>query len=945
MLKDTRKIAAILAADVVDYSRLMGADEEGTLAALTARRSIFDELVKQYDGREFGSVGDSLMAEFSSAVNAVRCAQAIQDRIAAVNAPLPAERRMALRIGINLGDVIEQGGALFGDGVNVAARLQSLASPGGVLISGAVHEHVRGKLTASFSFVGERQVKNIAEPVRVYEVSAPVAASLTQRIGSLLRRRVVIAGAIYVLAAGLLVWVLTRFPGTSGSASWLVPALITLLAAGFVPAMTVAWQSDARHRMAPWIGYGAGALGTALCCTIVWFAWTGYLDGQAKAAIARSPVKAQPVVAVAAFQNLTGDPKLGWLSEGIASLVRDGLAESSHLVVVSPTRWHAVLRNQANGAAVGPDAFASAQRAGIDYVVSGEFLSGPDGLVLTARVSDLAAGVEIAPDRADKLTPQTLLGEAGRLVMMTKRGLNVPHTENVASFSADFAVNNIGAYETYLAGIEYFLKFDYRSAERAFRSALDLAPQFHMARYRLAYVQVASGDTEAGLATLDGIPADAALTRRERLYVDGAHALFARDAARAKEIYRGMLKEFPFDVEARWFLAQAYDLAFEDDDAIKELKRLLDQEPENDYVWSYLGETYLRLGDYDLSRQALAQYLKTKPHDPYGFTVLGQLDQLTGNTSGAADNLKHALELEPGFATARIELARTQVLRGVLDDAEHLLRSLAADRDVPAAVRIDAAFDLSGILRAQGRFADSLRPLEDLQALIEKEYVREAMALSERGVAQAELGRFSEAGRLIALAVKESPGVPTRYLFARASTMLMRGDAAGVRAVAAEIRNQKIPQDSPQDAVVVQEAATRAAAYLDGMADLVSGNAAKAVEALSHVATLPGYQYSIYKLGLARALLADQKPSQALEQARAAAAERDPGDIRLDLELDRSRAMLLEAETLAAMGQMSAATSRARDFLQRWRSADSRQAERVRAERLARAPATASSKS
>jgi hypothetical protein len=129
------------------------------------------------------------------------------------------------------------------------------------------------------------------------------------------------------------------------------------------------------------------------------------------------------------------------------------------------------------------------------------------------------------------------------------------------------------------------------------------------------------------------------------------------------------------------------------------------------------------------------------------------------------------------------------------------------------------------------------------------------------------------------------------------------------------------------------------------MADLVSGNAAKAVEALSHVATLPGYQYSIYKLGLARALLADQKPSQALEQARAAAAERDPGDIRLDLELDRSRAMLLEAETLAAMGQMSAATSRARDFLQRWRSADSRQAERVRAERLARAPATASSKS
>jgi tetratricopeptide (TPR) repeat protein len=844
---------------------------------------------------------------------------------------------MELRIGINLGDVIEQGGALFGDAVNLAARLQALAPPGGVLISAALHEQVRNKLSASFSFIGERQVKNIAEPVRVYSVSAPAAASLGRRIAALLQRRVVIAAAIYIATAGLLVWVLTRFPGSTGSASWLVPALITLLAAGFVPAMTATWRSDRRHRTAPWIAYGSGVLATAACCAIVWFAWTAYFDGRTPADIRRSAAKAQPVVAVAAFQNLTGDPKLAWLSEGIASLVRDGLAESSHLVVVSPTRWHAVLRNQPSGTAVGPDVLASAGRAGIDYVVSGEFLSGPDGLVLTARVSDVAAGVEIAPDRADKLTPQTLLGEAGRLVMMTKRGLNVPHTESVASFSADFAVNNIGAYEAYLAGIEYFLKFDYRAAERSFRSALELAPQFHMARYRLAHVLVASGDTEGGLATLDAIPKDAPLTRRERLYVDGAHALFERDAARAKEIYGTMLKEFPFDVEARWFLAQACDLAFEDDEAIVELKRLLEQEPENDYVWSYLGETYLRLGEYDLSRQALAQYLKTKPGDPYGFTVLGQLDQLTGNLSGAAGNLKRALELEPAFATARIELARTQVLRGMWDEGEKLLLSLVADGDVPAAVRIDAAFDLSGVLRGEGRFADSIEPLEDLAAAIEKEYVREAMALSERGVAQAELGRASESARLIALAIKRSPGVPTRYLFARAATLMTPGDAAGVRAVAAQIRSQKIPQDSPQDAQVVEEAAARAAAYLDGMADLVAGNASRAAQTLARAVSLPGYQYSIYKLGLARALLAAGKPAEALDLARAAATERDPGDLRLDLELDRSRAILLEAEILAAMGKASEAAARAREFLRRWRVTDPGQRDRVRAERLIKA--------
>jgi adenylate cyclase len=165
-----RKIAAILAADVVGYSRLMGADEPATLDALKIRRVLFERLVTDFDGREFGSVGDSLMAQFPSAVNAVRCAQAIQAAVAEENGSLAPERRMQLRIGINLGDVIEENGALFGDGVNVAARLQSLAEPGGILISGAVHEQVRKKLPASFRFTGARHVKNIADPVPTYEV-------------------------------------------------------------------------------------------------------------------------------------------------------------------------------------------------------------------------------------------------------------------------------------------------------------------------------------------------------------------------------------------------------------------------------------------------------------------------------------------------------------------------------------------------------------------------------------------------------------------------------------------------------------------------------------------------------------------------------------------------------------------------------------------------------
>src|SRR5688572_8598841 len=119
MLKDTRKIAAILAADVVGYARLMGADEKSALDDLKIRRTIFDAQVKEFEGREFGSVGDSLMAEFPSAVNAVLCAQAIQQRIGEQNRALPAAKQMLLRIGVNLGDVIEENGNVFGDAVNV----------------------------------------------------------------------------------------------------------------------------------------------------------------------------------------------------------------------------------------------------------------------------------------------------------------------------------------------------------------------------------------------------------------------------------------------------------------------------------------------------------------------------------------------------------------------------------------------------------------------------------------------------------------------------------------------------------------------------------------------------------------------------------------------------------------------------------------------------------
>jgi len=176
-MSQTRRLAAILSADVAGYSRLMGADEEGTLERLKAlRRELLDPTIAEYHGRIVKTTGDGLLVEFASVVDAVRCAVAVQQAMPERNTGSGADNRIELRIGINLGDVIVEGDDLYGDGVNIAARIEALADAGGVFVSNTVHDHVRDRLPFVFEDLGEQQVKNIARPVRVYRVRDLVAA-------------------------------------------------------------------------------------------------------------------------------------------------------------------------------------------------------------------------------------------------------------------------------------------------------------------------------------------------------------------------------------------------------------------------------------------------------------------------------------------------------------------------------------------------------------------------------------------------------------------------------------------------------------------------------------------------------------------------------------------------------------------------------------------------
>ncbi|MCA1999445.1 MAG: adenylate/guanylate cyclase domain-containing protein, partial [Hyphomicrobiales bacterium] len=175
-----RKITAILAADIAEYTRLIAEDEEETLARLEAWRQVFDDFIHKAGGRIFNTAGDGVMCEFASAVEATRAAIDIQESLRTRNLAYPSSRQMHFRIGISIGDVVERDGDLLGDGVNVAARLQAMAEPGGICVSRNVQEAVQNKISVPFRDLGEREVKNLPHPVHAYRVEINPRARIAQ---------------------------------------------------------------------------------------------------------------------------------------------------------------------------------------------------------------------------------------------------------------------------------------------------------------------------------------------------------------------------------------------------------------------------------------------------------------------------------------------------------------------------------------------------------------------------------------------------------------------------------------------------------------------------------------------------------------------------------------------------------------------------------------------
>lgn len=207
-----RKLTSIFSADAVSYSRLMGDDETATVKTVTSYRNIISSLIKQHNGSVIDSPGDNLLAEFVSVVDAVQCAVAVQKELEARNDELPENRRMLFRIGINLGDVIQEDGRIYGDGVNIAARLEGLAEPGGICISKTAFDHIESKLPFGYDFIGDQTVKNIAKPVGAYRVlmepRVTISGKPLDKKPATIRRMPVLVVAVVILAiaVGIGIW-------------------------------------------------------------------------------------------------------------------------------------------------------------------------------------------------------------------------------------------------------------------------------------------------------------------------------------------------------------------------------------------------------------------------------------------------------------------------------------------------------------------------------------------------------------------------------------------------------------------------------------------------------------------------------------------------------------------------------------------------------------------
>ncbi|MCA1375316.1 adenylate/guanylate cyclase domain-containing protein [Bradyrhizobium sp. NBAIM03] len=574
-----RHLAAIFAADVAGYSRLVGLDELGTLKGLASAREVMDTLIEEHGGRIANTAGDSVLAEFPSAVDAVQCGVAVQGRLLEMGREIARDRRVQFRIGIHVGDVVARGRDLLGDGVNVGARLQEVAEPGGVCISGAVYEQVHKALPFSFKNLGLKKLKNIDRAVQAYAVSS-------ESLGS---ARTGFADP-------------TAHDGASQRARSIALAAIAVASLVLASAGGAVWWMGAQQR------------------------------GGVQNAGDSTPVRSdKPSVAVLPFSNLSDDKAQEYFSDGITDDVINELSKVAGLFVVARNSTF-TFKNTA------VDVRKAAADLGVRYVVEGSVRRAADRIRINVRLVDAASGGQLWADRYEGAMGD-VFGLQDEIAGKITRTLAVQLTSKEQGQIATKRTENPVAYDEFLKGWNRYLQQNPKAAREAighFERAIEIEPNYSRAFAALAatYWQIARRQWQEerfGLRSVHDarLKAEEYITKAQQSPISLNHqvasAILSQQGMHEKAIKEGerAISMDPNDANAYVALAGALSLAGQPAKALELVLHGMRLNPFSPPSYFYeLGLAQFGLEQFQSAAASLERAIALNSDDRWAYRVL-----------------------------------------------------------------------------------------------------------------------------------------------------------------------------------------------------------------------------------------------------------------------------------------------------------------------------------
>jgi adenylate cyclase len=600
-----RKLAAILSADVVGYSRLMAEDESATVRTLTDYREEITVLIRQHRGRVIDSPGDNLLADFPTATDAVTCAVEMQRVLQARNAALPSERKMEFRIGIHLGEVRVEGQRIYGDGVNIAARLEGLAEPGGICISGTVHEQVESKLDLGCEDLGEQSVKNIPKPVRAYRVRIDATRAVTEVQPRRTRRRALVAALLVVLGVGTW-WLWSLYAGRSPTPAGGIEAI----------------PGDEAFTVP---GFGSA-----------------------------------PAIAVLPFGNLSGDPEQEYFADGIAEDLITRLSASGWGFPVIARNSSFVYKGQA------VDVKQVSRELGVRYVVEGSVRKAGDRVRISAQLIDAATGAHVWAETYDREL-RDIFAVQDEITQAIVGSINPALREAELARVARKERRNLDAYDLAMRGWWHWFKFTKEENARArslFEQAIKLDPQSSWAFVGLAYTHW----NDTAFQWTD-TPADSAseLMRaaRSSVELDANNAsaqvilslayLSAREPDEMVAAAQRAIELDPSHAVAHAFLGGFLAGHGRLEEGLASAEKAIRLSPRDPHLWFYfhrLAVVHFHARRYQDAVEWARRSIQGNPRFPYSRATLAASYAHLGRLDEARAGMEELLRVQPAFSLA-----------------------------------------------------------------------------------------------------------------------------------------------------------------------------------------------------------------------------------------------------------------------------------------------------